>query len=296
MRDFTNSNHGRRRVRRSRRGILLLEAVLALAIAGILLVTIMWIVDGALEMSNEMADDGRQHMTQEALIAFLGRNFSQLPGNAEMELLRNDAGSHFLSDLTFQNVPTSFSWSGQALSAEAVQISTVPTRSGDLDVVLRYYEEAILDDSDSTANVNAEPVAEIILLRDVFWFEWWARDGRAVNDEDQGYTETWDVQGRLPIQMELRVKFDENSDEIVHHFWLPPKLNPETVMRSQRRAAPQQRQAAGGRGSSGRDSGRGRDGGGDRRGGGGSSRTRSAPPTPGGGSRPGPPGPGAPGR
>ena len=296
MRDFTNSNHGRRRVRRSRRGILLLEAVLALAIAGILLVTIMWIVDGALEMSNEMADDGRQHMTQEALIAFLGRNFSQLPGNAEMELLRNDAGSHFLSDLTFQNVPTSFSWSGQAISAEAVQISTVPTRSGDLDVVLRYYEEAILDDSDSTANVNAEPVAEIILLRDVFWFEWWARDGRAVNDEDQGYTETWDVQGRLPIQMELRVKFDENSDEIVHHFWLPPKLNPETVMRSQRRAAPQQRQAAGGRGSSGRDSGRGRDGGGDRRGGGGSSRTRSAPPTPGGGSRPGPPGPGAPGR
>ena len=238
MRDFTNSNHGRRRVRRSRRGILLLEAVLALAIAGILLVSIMWIVDGALEMSNEMADDGRQHMTQEALIAFLGRNFSQLPGNAEMELLRNDAGSHFLSDLTFQNVPTSFSWSGQALSAEAVQISTVPTRSGDLDVVLRYYEEAILDDSDSTANVNAEPVAEIILLRDVFWFEWWARDGRAVNDEDQGYTETWDVQGRLPIQMELRVKFDENSDEIVHHFWLPPKVNPETVMRSQRRAAP----------------------------------------------------------
>ncbi len=305
MRDFTNSNHGRRRVRRSRRGILLLEAVLALAIAGILLVTIMWIVDGALEMSNEMADDGRQHMTQEALIAFLGRNFSQLPGNAEMELLRNDAGSHFLSDLTFQNVPTSFSWSGQALSAEAVQISTVPTRSGDLDVVLRYYEEAILDDSDSTANVNAEPVAEIILLRDVFWFEWWARDGRAVNDEDQGYTETWDVQGRLPIQMELRVKFDENSDEIVHHFWLPPKLNPETVMRSQRRAAPQQSQGAGGRGSSGRDSGRGssgrdggrgRDGGGDRRGGGGSSRTRSTPPASGGGSRPGPPGPGAPGR
>ncbi|NRB27381.1 MAG: hypothetical protein HRU37_06830 [Roseibacillus sp.] len=253
-------------------------------------------MDGALEMSNQMADDGRQHMTQEALIAFLGRNFSQLPGNAEMELLRNDAGSHFLSDLTFQNVPTSFSWSGQAISAEAVQISTVPTRSGDLDVVLRYYEEAILDDSDSTANVNAEPVAEIILLRDVFWFEWWARDGRALNDEDQGYTETWDVQGRLPVQMELRVKFDENSDEIVHHFWLPPKLNPETVMRSQRRAAPQQRQGASGRGSSGRDSGRGRDGGGDRRGGGGSSRTRSAPPTPGGGSRPGPPGPGTPGR
>ena len=150
MRDSTSSNCPRGMKRRGPRGILLLEAVLALAIAGILLVSIMWIVDGALQMSNEMADDGREHMTQEALINFLDRNFSQLPGNAEVELERQDAGSHFLSDLTFQNVPTSFSWSGQAISAEAVQLSTIPTRSGDLDVVLRYYEEAILDDSDSS--------------------------------------------------------------------------------------------------------------------------------------------------
>jgi len=288
--------------RRGRRGILLLEAVLALAIAGILLVSVMWIVDGALQMSNEMADDGREHMTQEALINFLDRNFSQLPGNAEVELERQDAGSHFLSDLTFQNVPTSFSWSGQAISAEAVQLSTIPTRSGDLDVVLRYYEEAILDDSDSTANVSAEPVAEITLLKDVFFFEWWARDGRALGDDAQGYTETWDVRGRLPIQMELRVKFDENSDEIVHHFWLPPKLNPESVVRSQRRAAPQGGGGNSGRNSSGRDAGRGREGG-DRRESRGSSRgsdrgapTRTAPPSRGSGNRAAPPNPGGSGR
>ena len=243
MRDFINSNGSARTgvVRRRPRGVLLLEAVLALAIAGMLLVSIMWIVDGALQMSNGMADDGRQHMTQEAFITFLDRNFNQLPGNAEIDLERRDAGRHYLSDLTFQNVPTSFSWSGQAISAEAVQISTVPSRSGDLDIVLRYYEEAILDDSDSTANLQAEPVAQITLLRDVYWFEWWARDGRSLD-----YTEIWDVRGRLPVQLELRVKFDENSEEIVHHFWIPPKLNPETVMRSQRRAAPTQRQSGGG--------------------------------------------------
>ena len=175
-----------------------------------------------------------------------------------------------------------------------MQISTVPTRSGDIDVVLRYYEEAILDDSDSTANVNAEPVAEIVLLRDVYFFEWYARDGRAVNDDSQGYTETWDVRGRLPIQMELRVKFDESSDEIIHHFWIPPKLNPESVVRSQRRAAPQGRQGSSSRSSSGRDSGRGRDGG-DARSRSSGSRTRSAPPSSG-GSRSGPPRPGTSGR
>ena len=281
MRDFTSSNGSARTgaVRRQRRGVLLLEAVLALAIAGMLLVSIMWIVDGALDMSNGMAEDGRQHMTQEAFLTFLSRNFNQLPGNAEVQLERQDAGTHFLSDLTFQNVPTSFSWSGQAISAEAVQISTVPTRSGDLDIVLRYYEEAILDDSDSTANVNAEPVAEIVLLRDVFWFEWWARDGRSLD-----YTEIWDVRGRLPVQLELRVKFDENSEEIVHHFWIPPKLNPETVMRSQRRAAPTARQSGGGDSR--------RDRGGDGRNGSPSERPpgpRPAPPSTG-GNRPPPPG------
>ena len=302
MRDFTSNNHPLVMRRKERRGILLLEAVLALAIAGILLVSIMWIVDGALQMSNEMADDGREHMTQEALINFLDRNFSQLPGNAEVELERQDAGSHFLSDLTFQNVPTSFSWSGQAISAEAVQLSTIPTRSGDLDVVLRYYEEAILDDSDSTADVNAEPVAEITLLKDVFFFEWWARDGRALGDDAQGYTETWDVRGRLPIQMELRVKFDENSDEIVHHFWLPPKLNPESVVRSQRRAAPQGRAGSSGRSSTGRDAGRGRESDarresrGNSRGSDRGTPTRSAPPSRGSGSRPAPPNPGGAGR
>ena len=237
MRDSTNNRNRSRGGRgRGRRGYLLLEVILALILSGLLLGTILEIIDGSLEMSNLMAEDGRRHMTQEAFLTFLGRNLSQLPGNAELNLTRQDVGTHFLSDLTFQNVPTSFSWSGQSISAEATQLPTVRRRGGDLDIVLRYYEEPILDDSDSVGNENAEPVAEITLLRDIFWFEWWARDGRTLE-----YSETWDVRGRLPIQMELRLKFDQNSEEIVHHFWIPPKLNPETVMRSQQRAAPQTR-------------------------------------------------------
>jgi type II secretory pathway pseudopilin PulG len=283
MRDSTNSKA------RGRRGYLLLEVVLALLLAGLLLGGVMSIATGALQVSEIIAQDGRRHLTQEAFLNFLGRNLAQLPGNAELDLTHEDAGSHFLSDLTFQNVPTSFSWSGQTISAEAVQISTVRRRGGDLDIVLRYYEDPILDDSDSTANVNAEPVAEITLLRDIYWFEWWARDGRTLD-----YTETWDVRGRLPVQMELRLKFDQNSEEIVHHFWLPPKVNPETIVRSQRRAAPQPRgtQPGGGRG------GRGDRPGGDRPGGGRTNTDRPPIPRPGGGgggggtTRPGPPIPG----
>ena len=79
-----------------------MEVILALLLAGMLLGTVIEIIDGSLEISNQMADDGRRHITQEAFLTCLGRNFSQLPGNAVMELTHQDAGSHFLSDLTFQ--------------------------------------------------------------------------------------------------------------------------------------------------------------------------------------------------
>jgi hypothetical protein len=128
-------------------------------------------------------------------------------------------------------VPTAFSWAGQTLSAEAVQLSTVPRRDGSLDIVLRYYEDAILDDADSTADVNAEPIAEIILLRDVFRFEWYAvdaPDGRTMEESD-----TWDVHNRRPLQLKLDVVFHANSDRIVHYFWLPPKVDPATIVRGQ---------------------------------------------------------------
>ena len=102
MRDSTNSKA------RGRRGYLLLEVVLALLLAGLLLGGVMSIATGALQVSEIIAQDGRRHLTQEAFLNFLGRNLAQLPGNAELDLTHEDAGSHFLSDLTFQNVPTSF--------------------------------------------------------------------------------------------------------------------------------------------------------------------------------------------
>jgi hypothetical protein len=214
--------------------------VLALGVATLVLSGVFAIADGSLKLANAVSEDGQDVITHEAFLNFMERNFEQLPGNAVLDLTFEDGGSHYLSDLTFQNVPTSFSWSGQTLSAEAVQLSTVLRRDGSLDIVLRYYEEAILDDSDSTANVNAEPVAEITLLRNVFRFEWYAVDN-TMEESD-----TWDVRGRLPLQMKLDVVFHANSDRIVHHFWLPPKANPETIVRAQRRNAPTQGQGPGG--------------------------------------------------
>lgn len=211
-------------------GYLLLEVVLALGVASLVIGAVFSLASGALSISETIADEGRDHIAHETFLSFLGRNFEKLPGNAVVDLKSEDKGSHYVSDMTFQNVPTSFGWAGQTISAEAVQLSAVLRRDNSLDIVLRYYEEAVLDDSDSTADVNAEPVAEITLLRDVWRFEWRVLDGRTMEWDYE-----WDVRGRMPLQLELNVVFHRNGDEVVHYFWIPPKANPETLMRAQRR-------------------------------------------------------------
>ncbi|NNC89834.1 MAG: hypothetical protein HKN82_15360 [Akkermansiaceae bacterium] len=208
-------------------GYFMLEVILALGVASLVIYGVFALASGALSVSETMAEEGRGQITRETFLTFLGRNLEMLPGNAVVDLQSEDMGSHYTSELTFQNVPTSFSWAGQALSAEAIQLAAVLRRDGDLDIVLRYYEEPILDDEDSTANVRADPVAEITLLRDVWRFEWKVLDGRTME-----WDYVWDVRGRMPLQLELNVVFNRNGEEIIHYFWIPPKTSPATLMRA----------------------------------------------------------------
>ena len=213
-------------------GYLLLEMVLALGVSSMVVVSVFALASGALSLSEAIADEGRDQIERETFLGFMERNLEMMPGNAVIDLKAEDGGSHYTSVMTFQNVPTSFGWAGQVISAEAVQLSTVLRRDGDLDVVLRYYEEPLLDDSDSTADVLADPVAEITLLRDVWRFEWKVLDGRTMEWDYE-----WDIRGRMPLQLELNVVFQRNGDEVVHYFWIPPKTNPETVMKGNVRPA-----------------------------------------------------------
>ncbi len=41
----------------------------------------------------------------------------------------------------------------------------------------------------------------------------------------------WEIQGRLPLQLELTMAIGAKGEEIRQIFWVPPKQNPEVVMR-----------------------------------------------------------------
>ena len=73
---------------------------------------------------------------------------------------------------------------------------------------------------------NAEPFAEVVLLEDVRGFEWLVLDGRTME-----WQEDWDLIGRLPLQLDLRLAFGARGKWIRQVFWITPKQDPEVMMR-----------------------------------------------------------------
>lgn len=221
---------------RKRRGFTLLEVVIAVGLLSLIIGMVVGIARTSLALGKTIVETQNEEMRQQAFFELLGRFFSSLPGNARLELLANDSGSHYLSDLTLQNVPLGFNWSGGERIAKAVQLSTVKRRSGFLDIVLRYYENEILEGSEqSTMSArDEEPFAEIVLLKDVSYFEWRVLDGGSME-----WQFDWENNGQLPLQMELTMAMGAKGEEIRQVFWIPPRLNPEVVMRQMTQGANQ---------------------------------------------------------
>ena len=210
-------------------GFTLLELVIALALLSMLIGMVFSTARTSLALGNTIVKTQNEEMLHQAFFELLHQRFSALPGNTRLDLKVDGSGSHNISDLTLQNVPLSFTWGGQARIAKAVQLSTVKRRSGYLDIVLKYYENEILKDSASTFKTSAgdeKPFAEIVLLEDVAYFEWRVLDGRSME-----WQTDWETQGRLPLQMELTMAIGAKGEEIRQIFWIPPKQNPEVVMR-----------------------------------------------------------------
>ncbi len=214
------------RTRRS--GFTLLEIVIAVGLMSIIVGMVFGIARTSLALGNSIVQTQNEEMEHQAFFDLLSQRFSALPGNTRFDLKVEDSGAHCISDLTLQNVPLSFTWGGQDRIAKAVQLSTVKRRSGYLDIVLRYYENEILEGSAPPLNGSKDnkPFAEIVLMEDVAYFEWRVLDGLSMQWQYE-----WDIQGRLPLQLELTMAIGAKGEEIRQIFWLPPKGNPEVLMK-----------------------------------------------------------------
>lgn len=206
----------------------MLELVISIGLLAILVGMVFGTARTSLALGNRIVESQNEEMLHQAFFDLLSKRFSELPGNTRFDLKVTDSGSHYLSDLTLQNVPLSFTWGGETRTAKAIQLSTVKRRSGYLDIVLRYYDDEVLPDSASSfKSASANKPTEIVLLSDVAFFEWRVLDGRSME-----WRYDWDLQGRMPLQLELTMAIGAKGEEIRRVFWLPPKMNPEVRMRN----------------------------------------------------------------
>ncbi len=219
--------------RRNAPGFTMLELVIAIGLLALLVGMIFGLATQNIGLGNAVVTRQAEVSEQTAFLDLLGDQFASMPGNAQIELVSEDSGAQYLSDLTIQNVPMTFNWGGMERVAKAVQLSTLRRRDGFLDIVLRYYEEPILEETEEVGEVgnrfgDNEPFAEITLMDDVYIFEWRVLDGRTME-----WSYDWDLVGRLPLQMELLYAKDLADAEtpIRHVFWITPKQNPAVMMR-----------------------------------------------------------------
>ncbi len=218
-------------------GFTLLELVLSMLLLAMIVGMVFGTARTSLQLGVTVVESQNEEMLHQAFFDFLAGRFASMPGNAHFDLTSEDSGTHHLSELTLQNVPMGFTWGGQERIAKAVQIVTVKRRSNFLDIVLRYFEEEILEDDESSFGGNLitpEPFAEIVLLEDVRFFEWRVLDGRSME-----WYYDWDLPGRLPLQAELVMAHGATGPEMRHIFWIPPRQNPTVVNRQMMQEAQQ---------------------------------------------------------
>lgn len=212
--------------RAQRVGFTLLEIVIAIGLMGLLIGTIFRVAQTSITLSQTVVTEQNVTMERNAFFNLLKNHFEQIPGNAVVRLESFEARDRNLFTLTFQNVPMSFNWGESPMTAEAIQLATVEQRDGFVDVVLRFYDVQILEDSDSTGDLDAEPVAEITLIEDM-----WLCDCEVIDGNTLDVLDVWDNNGQLPLQVKFYCRFTPTSDIVQQTFWVVPKQNPEVIMR-----------------------------------------------------------------
>lgn len=247
--------------KKTRSGFTLIEVVIALGLMAALILSCAFIATANIQLANGINKQQSENSLRESFFDMMKMQLTSLPGNTRMELIYSKGTKPFEYTLVLQNVPLAFTWGGVERIAKAVEIAGVKSRDGFINVVMRYYENPILSDSENIADARKEePFAEVILMEDLRFFEWRALDGRTME-----WQLDWDLQGRLPLQLELVTAQGAYGDEMKQIFWIVPKVSPATVIRSNG----QNQQGSGQGGTGGGGTGGGGTGGGGTGGGGG---------------------------
>ena len=149
---------------RFHRGFTLIEVVIALGMMAALIILCARLATANIQLANGISKQQDENSLRESFFEMMKMQLTSLPGNTRMELEMSKGVEPYESTLTLQNVPLAFTWGGVERVAKAVQICGVKQRDGFIDVVMRYYENPVLTDTEVLDVDREEPFAEVTLM------------------------------------------------------------------------------------------------------------------------------------
>lgn len=209
------------------RGFTLIEIVIALGLMSALILLCARLATANIQLANGIQRQQSENTLREGFFEMLKLQLGALPGNVRLELQQTEGAPPYESSLLLQNVPMAFTWGGAERIAKAVEIAGVKRRDGFMNVVMKYYENPILADEEQIVDDRREePFAEVTLMEGLRFFEWRALDGRSME-----WQLNWELQGRLPLQLELVTAMGATGEEMKQIIWIVPKVSPAVIIR-----------------------------------------------------------------
>lgn len=208
-------------------GFTLLEVVLAVAITGLVMAGVYAVARAAVSMSDEIVESQEQAMTTQSFVDLLRRNFEQMPGNGQVQLVVTDAGpgGATLTDVVLGEYPLAFSWAGVEAGAQTVILRTERDPRGALQARVLYLTEEQAQDYENN-QLREEMVASIVLLDGIRYMQWHFWDDRM-----EEWTDSWLRQKygtRRPSLVNLYLQFFDGGPGQNIVFWIPTVAPPET--------------------------------------------------------------------
>lgn len=195
----------------------LLEMILSVALTGVLAVAAFTLTNGAVQMGAELGKDQKRALEVQRCIEVFRMQMESLSGSTRFELLTGNTSLESEAELRLYNAPMAFQVGATLRRSDIVNIVSEELEGGEVGLGLRF---DTLGESNEVEQSRYLPLMDG--LSEVIW--------RCYSQVDEDWLTEWEqAQGR-PRLIELNLAFADGHRAIRTVFWLPPAVDPKTVV------------------------------------------------------------------
>lgn len=196
-------------MRGRRSGFTLFEVMLGIVILVVMAGGIFGSVGAVISAVESLQSGQENQMNREALVELLRKNFLALPPRAIVLLATREDNGTFLSELTLENAPASFSWGAEAGYFGWIVLGQERAADG------LFRLQVLRMDSDETVRSRQVP-QKLTLAEGLRVFRW-----EFFNSHDRRWMGKWDNRARPPNLVRLEFQFQGDDSPVQVTFALP---------------------------------------------------------------------------